>query len=85
MTGIEVQIPICMSQFSVNGDSNILTFGLAECIQEWNGPFYVRLLNSEFYVWIYGIEVVKHNISFTFRNDAEDIVYIPFPFLDGDG
>ena len=34
---------------------------------------------------IYGIEIIKHSVPLTFRNDAEDIAYIPFPFLDWDG
>ena len=80
MTGIEVQIPICVSQFPVNWDRNIFTFWLGKCIQEWYGPFHIGLFNNEFYVWIYGIEIVKQNVSFTFMNDAEDIIYIPFPW-----
>ena len=82
VAGIEVQIPISVSRFPVNWDRNFLTFGLWECLQEWYGSHHIRLLYSKFNMWIYGIEIVEHSVPLTFRNDAEDIIYIPFPFLD---
>ena len=52
------------------------------CIQEGYGSHCIRLLYNKFNVWIYGIEILKHSVSLTFSNDDEDVIHIPFPFLD---
>ena len=47
-------------------------------------PLLIWLLNGEFYMWIDGV-ILEHCVPVTLGDDAEYIIYIPFPVFDWDG
>ena len=81
MVRVVVQVPICVSGFSVECGFNAVRSGFGQGIKEGEST-----CSSEFYgefeVWIYGIEVLLKFVDLIFPSGTVDIINIPEPSLD---